>query len=290
MKLRLFIRLAVIALLCGAAVSSQAATLSAEKVAGMFRAQLPGSKVRVVDDLTLQLRPPNGGDDQEWQVNLDRVAKFCSATPSECDRVLDEFVANLVATAKAGTIAPKASALRAVVRSADYAEQLAKFVAPKGDVPISRPFAGGLVAICYLDAPTAMRPVLKSELGKLGLEPEHALDACIASLRAALPRVPTEPPKGDGPGKPGVGVLEGNPYMSSYLLLHDDWNELAGKLGGRLLVAAPDANVFVYVEDSGPDMVKGMATTTKDAYDTAERPISPNVFRWTPTGWDVAAP
>jgi hypothetical protein len=283
-------QIAIAVLLCATAVSTQAASPYSERVAGLLRPQLPGFQIKVVDDFTLQLRPPKGDGRQQWQLNLDRIASHCSAAPDDCDRVLADFVTSAVSIAQEKTFEPTTATLRAVLRPADYEAEIAKLVAPKGDAPVSRPFAGGLMAMCYFDAPTSMRPVMRSELAKLGLEPAHALDACVSATRAALPKVPTEPLRADGPGHAALGVLDGDSYMSSYLLLHDDWAELAGKLGGHLLVAAPDASALVYVQDTGPEMVKGVSAMTKDMYAKAERPISATVFRWTPTGWEIAAP
>ena len=87
-----------------------------------------------------------------------------------------------------------------------------------------------------------------------------------------------------------IGFLNGDPYTSSYLVLHDDWAKLAVALGGRLLVAAPDADKVFFAEDKGPATRDALSTLAKKAYAEAERAISTNVFRWTPSGWDVVAP
>ena len=261
------------------------------RAADQLRAALPGYQVNIADDLTIRLRPPGGGKVQQLQINLDRISNYCAAQPEDCDAKLAEFVTNIAATERQDIDAPPSlSQLRLVVRPGDYAAEITKLTRSGGDDVVSRPFAAGLVMFCYLDTPTAMRPVRTGEIARLNLKPDQALAACLANTRAALPRIPTQPPRAGSPDQGVIGQLEDDPYASSYLLFHDDWAPLAGAMGGHLLVVAPDQNLVFYTQDKGPAAVDALGSLARDAYAKAQRPISPQVFRWTASGWEIASP
>jgi uncharacterized protein YtpQ (UPF0354 family) len=262
----------------------------ADRVAGQLRGALPGYDVTVVDQLTIKVRKSSEPEDQSTQVNLDRVADYCARTSAGCADMISDFLSKIVELVKAHELTPSAAMLRAVVRPATYPVQLTRSLAKKDDELISAPFAGDLVMMCYFDMPAAMRPASRSDLVKIALSRERALDVCRDNTRAGLPRLPTAPPRHGTSETDAIGYLKGDPYESSYLLLHDDWAQLAEKFGGHLLVAAPDADVIFYSEDAGPASRDALSTLVKKAYGEAERPISTNVFRWTPSGWEVAAP
>jgi hypothetical protein len=72
------------------------------------------------------------------------------------------------------------------------------------------------------------------------------------------------------------------------MALHGSWRELARALDGKLLVAVPGADVVLFAKD-GPGAVEFLAGAARHLAQSNERPISTNVFRWTETGWKVAA-
>jgi hypothetical protein len=261
-----------------------------ERVAERIRAALPGYDVKVVDPLTLSLHKHSRSADEGMQINVDRIADFCSRTPDGCAGEILDFVGKIVPVIKAHDVGPAIGALRAVVRPAGYVDQLTEMMKTNTDHPVSAPVAGDIVMLCYFDMPTAMRPARMSELPALGLSREQALEVCRHNSRAALPPLPTKPPGSSSNGTGEIGYLKGDPYDSSYLLLHDDWAPMAGKLGGHLLVAVPDADLILFAEDTGPASSEALSATAKKAYGEAERPISSRVYRWTQSGWEVAAP
>jgi hypothetical protein len=278
------------ALLFRGAWGADDATSLAQTVAKQLREALPGYQATVVDPLTIQLRKSSKPTDPSMQINLDRVASYCAGTPEGCHNEVSDFIAKMVPVVRAQDFAPEVTALRAVVRPADYLAQLAITMRGKGPELVSGPFAGDLVMMCYFDMPTAMRPAFTSDLARIALSKERALSVCIANMRAALPRLSTALQSSAGSGAAKTGYLKGDPYTSSYLLLHDDWQPLADRFGGHLLVAAPATDLILYGPDNGHVSSDAMFAQARDAYAHAERSISQNVFRWTRSGWEVAAP
>jgi uncharacterized protein YtpQ (UPF0354 family) len=277
-------------LIAGGSRAATADLSFANKVADQLRQAIPGYNLTVVDDLTIKAGKSSQPAEQPMQINLDRVADYCARTPDGCDRMVSDFVAKMALVIKEQDFTPAASKLRAVVRPASYLAQMTTLLATKGDELISAPFAGDVAMMCYFDQPTAMRPALKSDLAKIGLTRDRALQLCLDNTRSGLPRLPSAP---QGPSTTKTGsfnYLQGDPYESSYLLLHDEWTPLAEKLGGHLLVAAPDADLIVFGADAGATSLDALSTFARQAYAKAERPISAKVFRWTPSGWEVAVP
>lgn len=280
--------LAAVFLVCGASRAATANHSFADEVASQLVKALPGYHVMVVDPLTIKIGKTGQPEDQRFQINLDRIASYCARAPDDCADAVSEYVSNTVPTIKAQEPKPATAALRAVVRPAAYVADLANMEAKYGNQLVSAPFAGDLVMLCYFDEPTAMRPALTGDLAKIGLSPARALAICVQNTRTALPRLPTAPSRQGPLG--AIGDMEGDPYESSYLLLHDEWAPLAAKFGGHVLVAAPDADEVFFTGDADPAAVDVLSTLAKKAYGEAQRPISATVFRWTSGGWEVAAP
>ena len=254
----------------------------ANRVALGFRVSMPGYDVTVVDPLTLKISK----DGKETvQINLDRIAKYCAAEPTDCDRVVADFIAKSRDMADVANLPTTGAQLRAVVRPQPYVAEMARLMAgaPKPTRPVSRPLAGDLVELCFFDMPTTMRPANAVELSALGLDAPAALALCEKNVAAQLS--PIDPDAGEKIGD--IGVIDGDVYVSSYVLLHDRWAALAGRYGGHLLVAIPSSNEILYAPDRGPDSVSALRSATHFAATHAERMISETVLRWTPAGWDV---
>jgi uncharacterized protein YtpQ (UPF0354 family) len=261
----------------------------ADKVADQLRGQLPGYQVTVVDKLTLKVSGPSKSSELPMQINLDRVADYCERVPDGCDSMISGFISKSVEMVKEIDLKPNVSDLRAVLRPTDYLGQLNELMAKKGDVVVSAPFAGDIAMICYFDQPTSMSATLKSDLPKIGLSQDRALQVCLDNMRTNLPRLADAPQVSAASKNGGFNYLEGDPYESTYLLLHDEWAPLAMKLGGHLLVAAPDADLIVFGQDAGKVSSDALSLLAKEAFRKAERPISQEVFRWTPSGWEAVA-
>jgi hypothetical protein len=261
----------------------------ARDIAAKVEKALPGYKVTVADSLTLTIdRLGTIGTAEQRQAYLDRLAQFCRSNPDECGRETDDFVAKFTAFVTQPPFVPRRADLRAVVRSDDFVRTLQQMLAQAGGVAPVRPLAANLNAVCYFDAPTTMRPATTADLTSLGITTEAAIDVCDQNVRAALPPLPAIMPR-EKPGERPALTLEHGDYYSSYILLHDDWAALARSGGGSLLVAVPDDGTVLFSRDDAQSLV-ALSAAVRTASQRGERPISTVVLRWTPAGWDVAAP
>lgn len=262
--------------LCAMAAAAEPSL--AERAAAIMRPALPNFDVVVADPLTIHVE---SGGKTVFQLNLDRIAQFCTQQPDRCDEALADYAAKasrMVADQNA-PLAPES--LRAVVRPAAYVDALKQQLG--GGVEfVAAPLAGDLEVLCYADLPTAMRPVFAADIARLKLDAAAALALCRKNVAAVLPplKVALEPD--------AIGTLRGDAYESSYLALHDAWAPLAHSLSHPLLVAAPDADAVFFTEEKDAVALGVLRTLAGRAHATAQRPISALVFRWTETGWEVA--
>lgn len=246
-----------------------------ERAAALLRARLGAEAVVIAEPLTLKI-----GD---LQANLDRVYGFCRANASGCDAELQRYVLAVVDVQKQSTAPVTREALRAVVRTADYAEGTARTMAGKGTA-LDRPFAGGLVAMAVIDSPRSARLLGEADCKTLNLSTDQAYELALANLRRALK------PLNDvaKPLKPGaIGTLQGDFYESGRVLLHDDWASLAGAQQGVLVVALPSKDVLLYGADDSPAGLDALRMQARDVLRSAPGRLTDVLLRWTETGWQA---
>ncbi len=273
----------VCALLAAASAfaDDQANPSIADRAAADFRQALPaGYDVTIADPLTLKIglhgAVPN-------QVNLDRINAVCTAEPNQCDVALSDFVGKIAQLVKDEAAPPAREQLRAVVRPTDYRDEMKRELG--GSEPVTAPLDGGLIVMCYFDMPTAMRVATDADIKSLGLTSDDAIALCKRNVEAALSPLLTQIK--ELPDR-AFGTLSGDPYQSSRIIFHDDWAPVAAKMGGHLIVAVPSADLVIYGREQDAAAVGALAALAKNVFQKSQRPISTDVFRWTPTGWEVA--
>ena len=145
---------------------------------------------------------------------------------------------------------------------------------------LTRPFVAPLCLVLMVDYPTQMRGVRTEDLTGLGLAADAAWALAERQTLADLP----EPDRLDSIDESLVAVTEYD-YVTSLLLNGEGWRRAAAAVGGDLIVAVPsDQYLIVARRDVISDMA-GLRRSTREAFDTAERGISPLVYRWTDSGW-----
>ena len=87
-----------------------------------------------------------------------------------------------------------------------------------------------------------------------------------------------------------LGILQGDGYTSSQFLFPDRWAAYAATFKSGLIVAVPADNVILYGRDDGPEDEGALRGYAQQMEQTAARPISDTVFRWTPSGWQAVGP
>ncbi|HUO88135.1 MAG TPA: hypothetical protein VMU08_03100 [Rhizomicrobium sp.] len=217
---------------------------------------------------------------------LKRIYDFCQRNLDECDDELTGFLMTLSA-APQGT-AFDAAMLRAALRPADYVADAQGLIGIRHDVKVlSRPFAGDLVEVCMVDSPQTARVVTQVDLDKAHLTPDAVFKICEDNIAKAVPfPADTGSDVALGAAKP----LSGDFYESSLPLLHDAWAPVAQRFGGKLLIAIPEVRVVLIGNGDSPALARALSNAAAVGAQAADRPLSVQVFRWTPTGWETASP
>jgi hypothetical protein len=262
-------------------------------MAEKFRAAMPGAGVEIKKEpLTLGIKPSGGVN--QFQVNLDRVWDYCRGNKDQCPAMMEDYVARSTA-AIAGTSDDPAAApldvstLRLVVRPASYVQNLRRQFAQAGapSEPVAGLIAGDLWWVLVSDSPDAVRVVSKSELDDNKLGPRAAMEIGRANLERLMPplsKVATRP------GATGVGLIEGDYYTSSRLLLNaDEWNKLAQGFSGRLVAVAPDPRVLLFADHGIKGAREALDRMAEDIASRSDRPLSMALVQWTDDGWGPVA-
>jgi len=255
-----------------------------ESFVALCRAATPNLKLKIVGPLSLQADTAQG----EVSVHLDTVYSACQRDPAGCGPFLNRMV-ELTAKGFASTrAAATLSQVRVTVRPSSYLDEMAA-AGGKSDV-IAEPLVGDLWIYAVRDEATSIATLDKTDLASLKLDAvaamaagKHNVEATLgAKFQVGAPQV--------APGE-GVAGMRGDDYTASLLALPDLWAPLAEKFDGRLYVAAP-ASDYILFTDLFTD-ARAAGNGARIAHDAvvlagaAKRPLSTDVFEWTPTGWEV---
>jgi len=248
-----------------------------------FAGALPGRSVTVTGPLAISI---DGAGLPGRQEDLHNIYGFCLRNAEQCDQAVASHVTQMTQSFAAADMPADRSSLRALVRTSAYVEAARRVLAGKGE-PIAAPLVGDLWVICGLDLPTAIKVLRPADLAELGLSRDQALTACRENVAAALRPLDSVL---QNIGTNGVGTILGDPYESSRLLQPESWAPVAARAGGTLIVSVPanDAVLYAYADDKA--IIESMQTLGRLVAAKANRPLSSAVFRWTPAGWEQAAP
>lgn len=253
-------------------------------MADRFGEAIPGGKVKVAGPLRLSLTLPDGGH----TVYLDNIWHGCEADRRHCRKSIDAFVVNMTGAMKEETAEIKPADIRAVVRTADYADQARKAAGGKPErAPIVRPVAGELWMVCVGDSPHGIRVLQHAELTRLGLSEDQVIALALKNTAAALPPLADHTHELK---KYGVKFAAGDFYESSRMLLHDQWAGMSKAMGGHLVIAVPTHDFLIYGNGSSREQRIPLAAFANMVMDKAQKPMSPTLYQWTETGWEVVKP
>jgi len=253
-------------------------------MADRFSEANAGSNVKVVGPLRLDLNLPGGKD----TIYLDNIWHACESDRRHCRKAIAEFVTNMSGAIKERTADIKASDIRAIVRSALYADDARKMAIGKPErMPVVRPVAGELWMVCVVDLPHGIRTLQHADLAKLGLTEDQAIALALKNIAAALPPLETDT---HVVKQYGLKFAAGDFYESSRMLLHDSWAEMSKAMGGHLVIAVPSHDFLIYGNGATKDDRVPLAAFARMVVDKAQKPMTATLFEWTKAGWEMVAP
>jgi hypothetical protein len=238
--------------------------------------------VQVLEPLTLRV-DVTGSDKSDLRVSLVRIWMGCQSKPAACEVNLRDFVSKNVKILTTPEPPVSREQVVAVLRPRAYVDVIG---GPSTSMVMLEPFVDDLYVIYMVDLPDATRALRPADLDALKLTRGQLAPLARANL---LQRV-GDPGAAIGEAKPGVTVVTqmGDAFFqSSRLLLTDGWAALSAKLAQPIVVAVPanDA-MFVDIGPSPADIEKLGKAVTK-IFGSAERPVSPRLFRWNAGRWEV---
>ena len=251
-----------------------------EFIAKELRLSMPNTPVRVEGPLFLTVDTPMDG---QHDLHLDTIYLACSRNAAICAKTMESFVEQVSASYQTPEPPLTRKSLRLAVRMTDHIEGLRQAMAGKGG-PAVEALPGGFWLMVVADRPTMMQMLNSQDLSSLGLTAEQALAVARKNMRAQMGR---EIKKAITDDNHNAVLLAGDAYEAALLAFTDLWAPVAQAHGGELLVSAPAPDVVLCGgKDAGPELIK-MAKTVMN---NDERPLSPALFRWTPTGWELESP
>jgi uncharacterized protein YtpQ (UPF0354 family) len=254
-----------------------------QSVARLFTETSPAFKVQVVEPLTLHIDATDTGK-HDLRIALDRVWAACQNDATHCERDARSFVRKAVATIET----PDANATReqvvAVLRPRSYFDSVGGTAAAGALV---EPFVGDLFVTYMVDLPQSVRSLGSADMTTLGLTRADLPAIARANLSARLGGSPPELAR----SKAGdVSVMAGGNYFeSSRLLLTEDWTALSSKLGKPIFAAVPANDVLVIAIAPAAEQLAKLRAAIQGLYQSSDRPISPQVYRWDGGRW-IASP
>jgi uncharacterized protein YtpQ (UPF0354 family) len=253
-----------------------------QSVARLFGEASPAFKVQVVEPLTLHVDATDT-DKHNLRVALDRMWAGCQSDPDHCERDTRSFVRKAVTTIET----PDAKATReqvvAVLRPRSYFDAVG---GPAAAGTLVEPFVGDLFVTYVVDLPEAIRSLKADDMTALGLTRAELPAVARTNLSARLGGSPPQL----GTSKAGdLSVIAGGNYFeSSRLLLTEDWTALSAKLGKPIFVAIPANDVIVIAIAPPADQLTKLRGAIQGLYQSSDRPISPQVYRWDAGRWTAA--
>ncbi len=249
----------------------------------LCRQAAPSVKLTIVGPLSLQIDAPQG----LVSAHLDTVYSICRRDPAGCgdflSRMVDLTTKGFASAGPAATL----SQVRVTVRPSRFLDETAE-AGGKND-PIAEPLVGDLWVIGVRDQPTSIATLDQSDLEALKLDAAGALAAGEHNIAVEFGE---KLRSGAAQAQPGEGVagMKGNDYLASLLALPDLWAPLAERFDGQLYVAAPASDYVIFADARAKGNAVKMANYAAILSRGARRPVSTEVFEWTPTGWKVVDP
>jgi hypothetical protein len=290
-SLRLAVRLtiaALLAVLLGAPATNAAdiakvapdipkdAPRFTEHVAEQVRVELADVAVTIEGPLTLRL----GG----MQANLDRIFDFCKRDSVGCPHEVNNYVKAVAQVYHDQNAAPARDAVRVVLRTESYVQQVQGSAPPDASAMQPRAFAPGLVVLPALDSPRTIRMLNEKDDKALGLRAEEVYELGLKNTSGSLKPL-MQVAKAAKHAE--IGQLVGDSYEPSRLVLHDDWAPLAAAQNGTLIVAAPATDAVFYIGEDTPAAIDALRTLVRNVFRRAPNRLSETLLRWNDGGWEV---
>ena len=254
-------------------------------VGAAFAKELPDLKFESAGPLTLIGRRADGVT--TGTLSLATAYDYCLRVPNNCERAVGRYVGGMVQVAREAMKPAEKSAVRLVIRRRAFIDQV-RVEQGSDPVPVyTRPLTPNLVIVPVIDLPLIQRYVNARDLPALGVDETGLFRLGEENLRTTqkpFVEILKQPPINS------IGVLTDDDFASSRIIFHDDWNDLAARLNGTLVVMLPTQGLLLYAGADNDTALGAMYTVGTDAARKTARGLSNLILRWTPKGWEEVKP
>ena len=245
------------------------------QMAERFRAALPGRTVEITAPLELRIN----SEPDPSNIYVGRIFDYCGhATAEECEASMAHFVQGHADGIETLGDPITRDQLRVVVRPSEYCDEINGASGPNPEGLIMRPYLPGLCMLVMADFPNRRHGINPEHLGEIGLAADEAWRVAERQTLANLPR----PDALEGLEQDIVVVTDD--YASSLLLHSEGWLAARGRYGD-MLVAIPASDEMIVGRAATIDDLESLRAVVQREFETAERPVSPTIYRFGPTGW-----
>ncbi len=243
--------------------------------------ELPDYSVRPGRLLTLEGKRADG--ESTGQINLDRIYVFCQRDQANCDDALSQFASGVGEAIREKNLPIDKSMVRLVIRPTDYVEGIRKQMGSGQAALFSRPIAPGLSVLPVLDYTRTVRFVGENDLVKLGVKEDDLFEIGRQNLESTTQPFTEVAPV---PVANSFGIISDEDYASSRMIFHEEWGEIAKKVGGNLVVMIPAPDTMLYGDGSSNAGIDVLRRFARNVANQSTRPLTLSMWRWTPSGWD----
>ncbi|MFM2058602.1 MAG: hypothetical protein RLY71_2987 [Pseudomonadota bacterium] len=214
--------------------------------------------------------------------------RSCQDRPDLCKSAVDQYattVRELALTRRQpGTLAQ----LRLTLRPSSFVDQVRQQTGTDGPARIhARTVLPGVVMVPVLDFQNSLRFVGAAELRQLGLTEERLFETARHNTQSALLPLSVIARR---PAGGNFGFIDAEDFAASRVLEHADWSDLAAQYHQQLAVMLPTPNFVLYGDAANPLQLAVMRREGQKIYQRSARPLSLDLLRWTPTGWERMPP
>jgi hypothetical protein len=149
---------------------------------------------------------------------------------------------------------------------------------------VYRPWAGPLVQVLVIDDGDTITSATRDDIAALGLGEAAVWRRALANMRTAFPAAITGPAVDESTPNVHIGHYVDS-YGAARLVMHERWNPIAA--AGSLLVAAPARDIVLWVTNPSARVLRAFHWLAQQLFAEQPHPISPAVFRWTPSAWEL---
>jgi uncharacterized protein YtpQ (UPF0354 family) len=242
-----------------------------KEFAAAMRSVSPPSKVRIVEDLQIEVTPPDG---HKWTSFLQNAYDQYKQDPTAKQEVIQRYVTSSFESFSAQSRPIDRSRIVPVIRSRHLFEETSRALGgrQKIDLPVHDDFIADLLILYAEDNPKTMRYVGEAEFASLKVDRKKLRALACENLKRLLPKIERK-------GANGLYMLiAGGDYESSLLLVDSMWNAKKLDVPGDIVVGIPTRDVLLVTGTGNASGIARAGAIAKKTFEQGSYALTPKLF------------